>query len=204
MNRSTLLALTALAAACAFAPTGAAAKLRAAAQRQPSAIPRGLLIAPGHAIGLTPLGHHGAAALAKLPPPDASDVGMSQQRLVWISKTDPKQSLYIHTVANGVINAKPTSGVTIDEIRVTSPEFRIADGLGSGSALAAIRKHFPHIRPSSRDGKIYDDPRAGVAFEFAAKPKASSRCIAIIVHPRDRSMVEGAGVVKNIVKGGRG
>ena len=43
------------------------------------------LIVPGKSIGKTPLGPNGAAYLKNLPKPNASDDGMSQNRLVWIS-----------------------------------------------------------------------------------------------------------------------
>lgn len=211
MYRTRIPMLVALAAACAISPLSVTAKPRAAHKPRISVesakaatVPAGLLIVPGRSIGQTALGPHGAAILAKLPKADASDVGMNQRRLVWISKSGPRETLYLHTVNNGVIDAKPISGLTIDEIRVTSPDFRLASGLHTGSSLAEIRRQFPHIQRVSHDPKIYDDLRAGIAFEFATQPTESSRCTAIIIHPKGSRRVEGADVVRNIIKGGRG
>ncbi len=141
------------------------------------------LIVPGVGIGRTNLGPDGTEYLKRLPSPDAFDAGMMQDNLVWTSKTEGRalQTLYIHTVANGATGAQPESGVTIDQIRVTSPIYHTPGGLHPGSTFAAIRHQFPDVRKVRGDEDIYDDVRRGIAFEFAP---GKTRCIAITVYPK--------------------
>lgn len=144
------------------------------------------LIVPGNRIGRTHLGANGALELARLPKPMASDAGMSQTRTVWVSRTRGGRrgsTLFIHTVSNGALNVKPLNGVTIDLIRVTSPQFHTVSGLAAGSALAQIRR-FRHVKAVSGESMIYDDKRYGIAFEFAKAPSLHSRCIAVLIHGR--------------------
>lgn len=141
------------------------------------------LIAPGKSIGRTRLGPNGAAYLKNLPKPTASDPGMSQNRLVWISGKAPDiNTLFIHTFANGATDAKPTNGVTIDEIRITSREFRTREDVECGSTLTRIRKAFPKIQAAAdASGSVYQDAARGIAFEFADAARDDSPCIAITV-----------------------
>ena len=127
---------------------------------------------------------------------------MMQQRLVWTSKTEgrARETLYVHTTANGALDVKPNDGVTIDDIRVTSRSFHTRGGLHPGSTLAAIRRRYPLAHPAVGDRAIYDDARQGIAFEFAP---GSSRCVAISVYPPGESKAEGAAVVNDILKEGR-
>lgn len=143
------------------------------------------LIIPGQSIGQTYLGRNGAFYLNKLPKPNAVDVGMSQTRQVWVSKKGGQRTdtLFIHTVSNGALNVQPLQGVTIDNIRVTSPWFHTPGGLSTGSTLAQIRRHFPNARPVDRDRTLYDDAKLGIAFEFAQSATVGAPCIAIMVHP---------------------
>ena len=143
------------------------------------------LIIPGQGIGQTHLGKNGNLYLSKLPKPDGVDVGMSQTRQVWISKKGGKRSdtLFIHTVSNGALNVQPIQGVTIDDIRVTSPWYHTHSGISTRSTLAQIRRHFPNVRPIDGDRTLYDESKLGIAFEFAQSATAGSPCIAIMVHP---------------------
>jgi hypothetical protein len=132
------------------------------------------------------LGPHGSADLRRLRRPDTSDAGMMQTRQVWISKRAPNHTLFVHTVSNGALNVPPLGGVTIDEVRVTSPWFHTRSGLSTASTLAQIRRAFPRLRrepPDRTVGKtmIYDDSKRGIAFEF---PRNSplARCIGITAY----------------------
>ena len=160
------------------------------------------LIVPGKSIGKTHLGPDGTACLKDLPKPNASDPGMSQNRLIWISGKAPEvNTLFIHTVANGVIDAKPAEGVTIDEIRITSIEFRTAEEIKCGSTLAEIRKVFPDIQPAAdSSGSIYQDVAHGIAFEFAAAAKDDSPCIAITVFAPNAARITDRDQVARLLK----
>ncbi len=110
---------------------------------------------------------------------------MSQNHLVWLSGKPPRaHTLFIHTTANGAMDVKPVDGVTIDEIRITSPEFSTIKGIQCGSSLAQILAIFPQARPADENtANIYLDAAHGIAFEFDGKPGKDSPCIAITVFP---------------------
>jgi hypothetical protein len=160
------------------------------------------LIVPGKSIGKTHLGPDGTAYLKDLPKPNASDPGMSQNRLIWISGKAPElNTLFIHTVANGVIDAKPSEGVTIDEIRITSKEFQTHEEIQCGNTLAEIRKVFPDIQPvTDSSGSIYQDAAHGIAFEFADAAKDDSFCIAITVFKPGAARITNRDQVANLMK----
>jgi hypothetical protein len=139
------------------------------------------LIVPGSNIGKTHLGPDGEKTLKQLPAPTASEGGMSQERLIWLSGKQPQRILFIHTTANGALDAKPPDGVTIDEIRITSPAFHTREGIHCGSTLAQIRAAFPGIRPGASTPDIYEDSAHGIGFEFEDKPGRDSPCIAITI-----------------------
>ncbi len=140
------------------------------------------LIVPGTRIGKMVLGANGAAILKKFGRPDLLDAGMSQTRQVWLGKGSSKASLFIHTTANGVIDAKPMAGVTIDVIRTSSTEFHTASGISVGSTLAQVKRSYPLIHRSVRERQsvIFCDRRHGIAFEFTLN-KQNARCRAITV-----------------------
>jgi hypothetical protein len=160
------------------------------------------LIVPGKSIGKTHLGSNGTAYLKDLPKPNASDPGMSQNRLIWVSGNAPESNiLFIHTVANGVIDAKPSEGVTIDEIRVTSKQFQTREEIKCGNTLAEIRKAFPDIQPAGgASGSVYQDAAHGIAFEFDGTAKDDSSCIAITVFAPNAARVTTRDQIAGLLK----
>jgi hypothetical protein len=160
------------------------------------------LIVPGKSVGKTHLGPNGTAYLKDLPKPNASDPGMSQNRLIWISGKAPEMNtLFIHTVSNGVIDAKPADGVTIDEIRITSKQFETREEIKCGNTLAEIRKVFPEIQPSADSaGSIYQDAAHGIAFEFAEAAKDDSFCIAITVFAPNAARITDRDQIARLLK----
>ena len=181
-----------------LAALGALATLPLAAQAD------GTLIVPGRSIGQTRLGRHGDQDLRKLPRPDASDAGMMKQDLVWVSKHEGRapQTLYIHTVANGALDVRPHNGVTIEDIRVTSPVYHTASGIHVGSTRAEVRRRFPQAQPVDGRKTELDDARRGIAFEFSGAAP-SARCIAISVHARGGSIGGNAAFVKDLLASGK-
>ena len=159
-----------------------------------------LLIVPGHRIGHTLLGADGARTLAALPNPYRSDAGMSQRCYVWVFPVahGKPHTLFIHAVANGTLNVKPLSGLTVDTIRVTSPRFATQNGLHTGSTLAQIRRQFPHLRSANTAHTLYDDKSRGIAFEFVHRPAANSRAIAVTVHTPGQSAATAASPVNEL------
>ena len=145
------------------------------------------LIVPGHSIGHIVLGPNGAAELKHLPPADAGDAAMIQSSRVWVSKTSGHtDTLFVHTVANAAMGdtpVKPTDGVTINAIRITSRQFHIQSGISTASTLAQVRRRFPDAHANHFTPQIYDDARHGISFEFAQPVRPASRCIGIVVYP---------------------
>jgi hypothetical protein len=116
------------------------------------------LIVPGKSIGRTHLGPHGSRYLKRLPRPAADDAGMMQNHSVWTSHAPGRtlQTLSIHTVANGALNVPPIDGVTIDEIRITSPAFHTRSGLHTGNSMVSIHQQFP--LPTGHRLRVHRNP----------------------------------------------
>jgi len=92
-------------------------------------------------------------------------------------------------VNNGVIDAKPADGLTIDLIRSTVARFKTSGGIGVGRTLDEIRKNFPDAAPVDGTPTIFDDIKRGIAFEFSSAPIGHSVCIAVMVHPPGKSNI---------------
>ncbi len=155
------------------------------------------LIVPGHSIGQTKLGLDGDRALTTLPTASDASMGGNVDE-VWQSKNG--QTLYIHTHRNDM-NDPPKPGYTVTEIRVTSPSFHTADGLGPGSTLSAIQHRYPKGTLSTVSGNFYAVGTKGIVFEFAAAPKPGTRSIAVgIFAPGADVGLETAAQVKDLLK----
>lgn len=141
-------------------------------------------IVPGQRIGLLALKSY--PGQLPLGTPQAGDAGMSQHEYLWVSKRRVgnrmvTEKTFAKAVSNGVFDGGGP-GVTIETIRVTSPYFRTADGIGPGASLASIRRHYRHLETDSSVATVLEDSARGIAFEFAsAHPSAASRCIAVSV-----------------------
>lgn len=142
------------------------------------------LIVAGKRIGRMVLGPNGYAILKHFSKPNINDAGMSQTRQVWMGKGDSHATLFIHTTANGAIDAKPENGITIDLIRTSSRSFHTASGISVHSTLAQVKHVFPQVHRShlKSSSVIYVDRQHGIAFEFT-RDVDSARCIAIAVFP---------------------
>jgi hypothetical protein len=152
---------------------------------------RDLTVVPGTSIAGVPLGPNGLQELNKLGKPYRVDREMSQTRQVWKwSRPEGRwDTFFVHTVNNGVIDAKPAGGVTIDLIRTTIARFKTSGGVGVGATLEEIRKDFPDAAPVDGAPTIFDDGKRGIAFEFSSAPIGHSICIAVMVHPQGQSNI---------------
>ncbi|HTD16356.1 MAG TPA: hypothetical protein VK673_14330 [Chthoniobacterales bacterium] len=150
-----------------------------------------LTIVAGSSMAGISLGPNGLQELKKLGKPYRIDRGMSQTRQVWKwSRPEGRlDTFFVHTVNNGVIDAKPADGLTIDLIRSTVARFKTSGGIGVGRTLDEIRKNFPDAAPVDGTPTIFDDVKRGIAFEFSSAPIGHSVCIAVMVHPQGQSHI---------------
>jgi hypothetical protein len=152
-----------------------------------------LTIVPGSSMAGLSLGPNGLQELKKLGKPYRVDRGMSQTREVWKwSRPEGRlDTFFVHTVNNGVIDAKPSDGQTIDLIRSTVARFKTSGGIGVGvgKTFDQIRKDFPDAAPVDGTPTIFDDVKRGIAFEFSSAPIGHSICIAVMVHPQGQSHI---------------
>ncbi|MFY9984629.1 MAG: hypothetical protein WAK31_07710 [Chthoniobacterales bacterium] len=164
----------------------------------------GASIMPGASLAGVSLGPNGTPELGKLGKPYRIDRGMSQTHQVWkwFRPGGRFDTFFVHTVNNGAIDAQPADGVTIDLIRSTATRFRTANGIAVGSTLNQIRKSFPAVAPPADTPTIFDDVKAGIAFEFSAAPGGDSPCIAIMVHPPGQSNIATQEQVAEVLENG--
>jgi hypothetical protein len=150
-----------------------------------------LTIVPGSSMAGLSLGPNGLQELKKLGKPYRVGRGMSQTREVWKwSRPEGRlDTFFVHTVNNGVIDAKPSDGQTIDLIRSTVARFKTSGGIGVGKTFDQIRKDFPEAAPVDGTPTIFDDVKRGIAFEFSSAPIGHSICIAVMVHPQSQSHI---------------
>jgi hypothetical protein len=163
-----------------------------------------LTIVPGSSVAGVSLGPNGLQELKKLGKPYRIDRGMSQTRQVWKwSRPEGRlDTFFIHTVNNGVIDAQPAAGVSIDLIRSTVARFKTAGGIGVGSTLDQIRKSFPDVVPAQGTPTIFDDVKRGIAFEFSDAPIGHSICIAVMIHPPGKSNIATQEQVAEVLENG--
>ena len=155
--------------------------LTATAQADP------FLVIPGRSLGRTHLGLNGAAELKRLPTPTATDAAMMHDELVWVSRPTRgggPNTLYIRTLSNSVLDT-PAPGVTIYEIRATSPLFHTRGGISPGSTLAQIHRRFPQGRLVKTPGNFYVADHQGIAFAFTHAPQYTTHYVAVSVYPPD-------------------
>ena len=143
------------------------------------------LVIPGRSLGRTHLGRNGSIELKRLQTPTASDAAMMHDELVWVSRptrSGSPNTLYIRTLSNSVLDT-PVPGVTIYEIRATSPLFHTRGGISPGSTLAQIHRRFPQGHLVKSPGNFYVADHQGIAFAFTRAPKSTTRCAAVSVYP---------------------
>jgi hypothetical protein len=169
-----------------------------------SMVTQDLMILPGTSIGGVSLGPDGLQELKKLGKPYRVDRGMSQTREVWKwSRPEGRlDTFFVHTVSNGVIDARPPDGVTIDLIRSTVARFKTSSDIGVGSTLDQIRKSFTDLAPVEGNPTIFDDVKSGIAFEFSTAPIGHSICIAVMIHPPGKSNVATQDQVAEVLEKG--
>ncbi len=139
------------------------------------------LIIPGKSIGKISLKEDAAEVYKLLGKPDSGDAAMGKSLSTWYANHDPKGYQTQIFCSRNMGNLDETISRVI-QIRVTSPYFKTANGIGVGSTLKQINAVFKVIKTASYPNKkppyaIYDDKK-GIAFEISAEGK----CVGIIIH----------------------
>lgn len=150
-----------------------------------------LLIRPGESVGNIKLGED-MQSLAKLSgTPDESDAAMGAASYTWFAKHDAagyRTSIYGHRNFGGT----DENVLHIKKILITSPDYKTADGLNTGTSRKGL-SGFYHLNDSSRyvvKGKafhVFADIKKGIAFEIDS---LTNKCTAISVfRPGDTASV---------------
>lgn len=135
------------------------------------------LISPGKGIGNIRLGEDANKLTNVLGQPDRSDAAMGASLMLWFAAHNTS-GFQISVYAHRNMGAKDESISHIKQIRITSPAYKTVDGISTGSFLNSIKKHFTVVKRRVPETDIYDDVKAGIAFEM----DTADKCSAIIVH----------------------
>jgi hypothetical protein len=157
----------------------------AAAPAKPAAPDSAFLIVPGDRIGQVALNMTSEQLSSTLGRADSGDAAMGKALMFWVSKgsSGPRHYLAVYTVNDFKGEG---SQPKVQQVQITSPQFRTANGIGTGMSLPEVRQQFGQLQPigyytDSRQQQvyIYDDRAQGIAFEVSV---ADSVCTAITVH----------------------
>lgn len=155
-----------------------------------------LVIVPGNSIGNVSLGQN-SQELDFLGQADLSDAAMGKAWLTWYSanskRVNGKSELNIYTTYKD----NEMKEKVVRQIRITSPDFKTADGIRAGMAFSEIQKLMPNLdyigsfrNPGTGNPvELYDATPTGIAFEIE-NTGSEKNCIAIIIHPKDRNVTE--------------
>lgn len=135
------------------------------------------LISPGKGIGRIRLGEDANKLINTLGKPDRSDAAMGASLMIWFAGHDTA-GYFISIYAHHNMGEPDEEINHIKQIHVNSPAYKTVDGIGVGSSLNAIQKHFMTVKRKVPGISIYDDVKAGISFEM----DTVNKCSAIIVH----------------------
>lgn len=145
------------------------------------------LIVPGKSIGQITL-ETPSQSLAVLGKPDGGDAAMMKAWRIWYSRKKDKGIDSSHMVA--VFTAMRTQDTQyVKQIRVNSPRFKTAKGVGAGSSMAAIKKAYPGVQlvqtyesaNKARRIAVYEDTKMGIAFETSNVRSKKPVCSMVVV-----------------------
>jgi hypothetical protein len=145
-------------------------------------------IVPGVSIGKTKLNEPAGQLLNRLGKPDYQDAAMGTAYMIWHANHQP-EGYETNVVLQHNYGVKDEGTLRIKQIRVTSPAFKLTNGIAAGASFQSINAAYQLEKGSVLHDKsgtyqLYDDLAKGVAFEF----DNHKRCTAIIVHlPHDKA-----------------
>ena len=144
-------------------------------------VPAAQLIVPGKSIGQTKLQEDAILVYKRLGRPDAGDAAMGKSLATWYAGHRPlgyQTQVFFSRYMGGMDDI--TSRVK--QIRVTSPYFKTAAGIGPGSTLKQINAVFKARKTAAftehKQRYFIYDTFKGIAFES----NASGKCTGVIVY----------------------
>ena len=150
------------------------------------------LIEPGKSIGKIYLGEQQAAVFHQLgdPSPDLAHEGDAAMGHFWNAwKGKFRRQLDVYTV-RGVNDSAAHPEQFVRQVRVESPSFHTADGIKVGSPNASIHRKFSEMKLTKPTLRLLDCIHDGIAFELKKDTHRQWRCSAIIIHPKNRSVLD--------------
>jgi hypothetical protein len=150
------------------------------------------LIVPGQSIGDITLNENADSVFKILGKPDSSDAAMGKMVATWIKHHDT--TTYETQVFFSRQMGVGDEASRVKEIRVTGPDFKTANYLGTGVTMQSIieKYNFNLVKAAqymagSKRFFIFDDVVAGISFEVNNK----RICTGIIVHtPNENSTAQ--------------
>ena len=150
------------------------------------------LIKPGKSIGKVYLGEQQAAVFRQLgnPSPELAhedDAAMGHFWNAWKAKAG--RELNVYTV-RGENDSAAHPEQFVRQVRVESPSFHTADGVKVGTPLDSIHRKFSELKLIKPTLRLLDCTQDGIAFELKKDSHNQWRCSAIIIHPKNRGVLE--------------
>lgn len=133
-------------------------------------LPGANLIVPGQRIGGTSINENMDSVVQRLGKPDAGDAAMGKALSIWYAGHNSKG--YQTAIFSSRQMGADDESSRVKYIRITSPRFRLQNGLRVGSSLNKIKKHYVLSQEAvySEADVQYNIYTAteGVAFEIAS------------------------------------
>lgn len=162
------------------------AALKAAADTD-KVIPADKLIVPGKSAGYITINGSADSVVNLLGKPDFNDAAMGSVLITWYNKHDTAADK-ISIFARHNYGSPDEAVAHIRKIMITSPEFKTADGLGTGQTLSDYQKSYTLSPMSSyvekgKKIKVYEAKGKGIAFGIDS---LSDNGVSIFIHrPQD-------------------
>ena len=157
----------------------------AIAEAVPAAVDTTLQLTPGIAAGQVHIGQNAEEVYASLGKPDDGDAAMQKAVAIWYKDHDKKSyATSIYTVRDTGDNP----AARVKQIRITTPAFKTADGVGVSSTLDEIKGKYTlseltDVKSAESDLAIHDSLK-GIAFETDKQ----GICKAIIIHKSNEAL----------------
>jgi len=142
------------------------------------------LIVPGKRVGQVTLNQNADSVITTLGQPSLTDGAMGSSMLTWIGKSGDSASR-VSVFMQRNMGGPDESISRVKQIRVTSPQFKTAEGICTGTVLTDLNSRYSiKAVDKYKQLKVYDDLQHGISFDVDS---LTNRCVAISIHaPFDR------------------